>query len=78
MVKLFQYLFCLFMVSSISLSNIYSKDSTSQIEQGAVTQKKAFKEYLKIILPANILEYRAWLGNLELDSLVDKPVKDKD
>jgi hypothetical protein len=42
------------MVSSISLSNIYSKDSTSQIEQGAVTQKKAFKEYLKIILPANM------------------------
>ena len=35
-------------------------------------------ETARIILPANILEYRAWLGNLELDSLVDKPVKDKD
>ena len=54
MAKLFQYCFCLFMVSSISLSNIYSEDSTSQIEQGTVTQKKVFKEYLKIILPANM------------------------
>jgi len=42
------------MFSSISLSNIYSEDSTSQIEQGTVTQKKVFKEYLKIILPANM------------------------
>ena len=33
-------------------------------------------EDARIILPANIMEYRAWLGNLELDSLVDKPVKD--
>jgi hypothetical protein len=54
MAKLFQYFFCLFMFSSISLSNIYSEDSTSQIEQGTVTQKKVFKEYLKIILPANM------------------------
>jgi hypothetical protein len=42
------------MLSGVSLSNIYSEDSTSQIEQGTVTQKKAFKEYLKIILPANM------------------------
>jgi hypothetical protein len=42
------------MVSSISLSNIYSDDSTSQVEQGAVTQKKVFKKYLKTILPANL------------------------
>jgi hypothetical protein len=42
------------MFSSISLGNIYSDDSTSQVEQGAVTQKKVFKEYLKIILPANM------------------------
>jgi len=54
MAKLFQYCFCLFMVSSISLSNIYSDDSTSQVEQGAVTQKKVFKKYLKTILPANL------------------------
>ena len=54
MAKLFQYFFCLFMVSSISLSNIYSDDSTSQVEQGAVTQKKVFKKYLKSILPANM------------------------
>ena len=54
MAKLFQYFFCLFMFSSISLSNIYSDDSTSQVEQGAVTQKKVFKKYLKSILPANM------------------------
>ena len=42
------------MFSSISLSNIYSEDSTSQVEQGAVTQKKVFKKYLKSILPANM------------------------
>jgi hypothetical protein len=42
------------MLSGVSLSNIYSEDSTSQIEQGTVTQKKVFKEYLKIILPANM------------------------
>ena len=54
MAKLFQYFFCLFVVPSISLSNVYSEDSTSQIEQGTVTQKKAFKEYLKVILPANM------------------------
>jgi hypothetical protein len=54
MAKLFQYFFCLFMVSSISLSNIYSEDSTSQVEQGAVTQKKVFKKYLQTILPANL------------------------
>ena len=54
MTKLFQYFFCLFMFSSVSLSNIYSEDSTSQVEEGTVTQKKAFKEYLKIILPANM------------------------
>ena len=54
MAKLFQYFFCLFMFSSISLSNIYSEDSTSQVEQGAVTQKKVFKKYLKSVLPANM------------------------
>ena len=54
MTKLFQYFFCLFMFSSISLSNIYSDDSTSQVEQGAVTQKKVFKKYLQSILPANM------------------------
>ena len=54
MAKVVQCFFCLFMFSSISLSNIYSEDSTSQIEQGTVTQKKVFKEYLKIILPANM------------------------
>ena len=54
MAKVVQYFFCLFMVSSISLSNIYSEDSTSQVEQGAVTQKKVFKKYLKSILPANM------------------------
>jgi len=42
------------MFSSISLSNIYSEDSTSRVEQGAVTQKKVFKKYLGIILPANM------------------------
>jgi hypothetical protein len=42
------------MFSSISLSNIYSEDSTSQVEQGAVTQKKVFKKYLKSVLPANM------------------------
>ena len=42
------------MFSSISLSNIYSEDSTSRVEQGAVTQKKVFKKYLKSILPANM------------------------
>jgi len=54
MAKIIQYFFCFFMFSSVSLSNIYSEDSTSQIEQGAVTQKKVFKEYLKTILPANM------------------------
>ncbi len=54
MAKIVQCFFCLFMFSSISLGNIYSDDSTSQVEQGAVTQKKVFKEYLKIILPANM------------------------
>jgi hypothetical protein len=54
MTKIIQYFFCLFIFSSISLSNIYSEDSTSQVEQGAVTQKKVFKKYLKIILPANM------------------------
>jgi hypothetical protein len=55
MAKLFQYFFCLFMVSSISLSNIYSEDSTSGVEQGAVTQKKMFKKYLQYTLPASII-----------------------
>ena len=54
MTKIIQYFFCLFIFSSISLSNIYSEDSTSQVEQGAVTQKKVFKKYLKSILPANM------------------------
>ena len=54
MAKIVQYLFCLFMFSSISLSNIYSEDSTSRVEQGAVTQKKVFKKYLQNILPANM------------------------
>ena len=54
MAKIVQYFFCLFMFSSISLSNIYSDDSTSQVEQGAVTQKKVFKKYLKSVLPANM------------------------
>ena len=54
MAKIVQCFFCLFMFSSISLSNIYSDDSTSQVEQGAVTQKKVFKKYLKSILPANM------------------------
>ena len=55
MAKLFQYFFCLFMVSSISLSNIYSDDSTSRVEQGAVTQKKMFKKYLQYTLPASMI-----------------------
>ena len=55
MTKLFQYFFCLFMFSSVSLSNIYSEDSTSQIEQGALSQKIIFKKYLDIVLPANIM-----------------------
>jgi len=55
MAKLFQYFFCLFMVSSISLSNIYSDDSTSQVEQGAVTQKIMFKKYLQYTLPASMI-----------------------
>ena len=55
MAKLFQYFFCLFMFSSISLSNIYSEDSTSQVEQGAVTQKKVFKKYLQYTLPASMI-----------------------
>jgi len=55
MAKLFQYFFCLFMVSSISLSNIYSEDSTSRVEQGAVTQKKMFKKYLQYTLPASMI-----------------------
>ena len=55
MAKLFQYFFCLFMFSSISLSNIYSDDSTSQVEQGAVTQKKVFKKYLQYTLPASMI-----------------------
>ena len=42
------------MFSSISLGNIYPEDSPSKVEQGAVTQKKMFKEYLKTILPANM------------------------
>ena len=54
MAKVVQCFFCLFMFSSISLSNIYSDDSTSQVEQGAVTQKKVFKKYLQNILPANM------------------------
>ena len=54
MAKIVQCFFCLFMFSSISLSNIYSDDSTSQVEQGAVTQKKVFKKYLKSVLPANM------------------------
>ena len=55
MAKLFQYFFCLFMVSSISLSNIYSEDSTSRVEQGAVTQKIMFKKYLQYTLPASMI-----------------------
>ena len=55
MAKLFQYFICLFMVSSISLSNIYSEDSTSGVEQGAVTQKKMFKKYLQYTLPASMI-----------------------
>ena len=27
----------------------------------------------RVILPANIVDYRAWLGNLDLGSLVDRP-----
>ena len=54
MAKIVQCFFCLFMFSSISLSNIYSDDSTSQVEQGAVTQKKVFKKYLQSVLPANM------------------------
>lgn len=29
----------------------------------------------RVILPANIVDYRAWLGNLDLGSLVDRPTK---
>jgi hypothetical protein len=54
MAKIVQCFFCLFMFSSISLSNIYSENSTSQVEQGAVTQKKVFKKYLENVLPANM------------------------
>jgi hypothetical protein len=43
------------MFSSISLSNIYSDDSTSRVEQGAVTQKKMFKKYLQYTLPASMI-----------------------
>jgi len=43
------------MVSSVSLSNIYSDDSTSRVEQGAVTQKKMFKKYLQYTLPASMI-----------------------
>jgi regulator of protease activity HflC (stomatin/prohibitin superfamily) len=32
-------------------------------------------EASRIILPANIMEYQAWLDNLGLDRLVDKPVE---
>ncbi len=31
----------------------------------------------RVILPANIVDYRAWLGNLDLGSLVDRPTKDE-
>ena len=64
MAKLFKYFFCLFMFSSVSLSNIYSEDSTSRVEQGAVTQKKVFKKYLEFILPANMFfgPYAFFLG----------------
>ena len=55
MAKVVQCFFCLFMVSSISLSNIYSDDSTSRVEQGAVTQKKMFKKYLQYTLPASMI-----------------------
>ena len=55
MAKVVQCFFCLFMVSSISLSNIYSEDSTSRVEQGAVTQKKMFKKYLQYTLPASMI-----------------------
>ena len=55
MAKVVQCFFCLFMFSSISLSNIYSDDSTSQVEQGAVTQKKVFKKYLQYTLPASMI-----------------------
>jgi len=55
MAKIVQCFFCLFMFSSISLSNIYSEDSTSQVEQGAVTQKKVFKKYLQYTLPASMI-----------------------
>ena len=55
MAKIVQCFFCLFMFSSISLSNIYSDDSTSQVEQGAVTQKKVFKKYLQYTLPASMI-----------------------
>ena len=55
MAKLFKYFFCLFMFSSVSLSNIYSEDSTSRVEQGAVTQKKMFKKYLQYTLPASMI-----------------------
>ena len=55
MAKVVQCFFCLFMVSSISLSNIYSDDSTSLVEQGAVTQKKMFKKYLQYTLPASMI-----------------------
>ena len=55
MAKVVQCFFCLFMFSSISLSNIYSDDSTSQVEQGAVTQKKVFKKYLQYTLPAGMI-----------------------
>ena len=54
MAKIVQCFFCLFMFSSISLGNIYSDDSTSQVEQGTVTQKKVFKKYLQSVLPANM------------------------
>ena len=52
------------MFSSVSLSNIYSEDSTSRVEQGAVTQKKVFKKYLEFILPANMFfgPYAFFLG----------------
>ena len=55
MAKIVQCFFCLFMFSSISLCNIYSEDSTSQVEQGAVTQKKVFKKYLQYTLPASMI-----------------------
>ena len=54
MTKIIQYSLYFFMLFSVSLGNINSKDSTLQTNPKPITEKQLFQEYLISVIPANL------------------------